>query len=120
MKKGLKAVQWFELPNHYVFHFVNSWDEGNTIKMFGLVHNNLKMEFTREHPFLAENFDSYLYKFEFNLDTGVAKMTKLIEECLEFASINLDFTGYKNRFAYLPFMADTVGTGQDASENVFL
>jgi 9-cis-epoxycarotenoid dioxygenase len=34
------AVQWFELPNHYVFHFVNAWEETNEkgeqiIKLFG-------------------------------------------------------------------------------------
>jgi len=23
------AVQWFDLPNHYVFHFVNAWEETN-------------------------------------------------------------------------------------------
>ena len=22
-------VQWFELPNHYVFHFVNAWEDVN-------------------------------------------------------------------------------------------
>jgi 9-cis-epoxycarotenoid dioxygenase len=33
-------VQWFELPNHYVFHFVNAWEDVNEngdqiIRLFG-------------------------------------------------------------------------------------
>jgi carotenoid cleavage dioxygenase-like enzyme len=36
-----EAVQWFELPNHYVFHFVNAWESTNEkgeiiIKMYGM------------------------------------------------------------------------------------
>jgi carotenoid cleavage dioxygenase-like enzyme len=68
---------------------------------------------------LAKNFAAHLCKLEFDLETGVAKMTKLIENmCFEFPTINVDFVGYKNRFAYIPFLADTVGTGINASENV--
>ena len=51
-------VQWFELPNHYVFHFVNAWESNNEkgeeiIKMYGMTQTRINIDFEDEHPFLA-------------------------------------------------------------------
>ena len=113
------------MPSHYVFHYVNASEEGSTIKFFGVVHESVRIGFnTGEHPFLhnkgSKNLFS-LHKFELNLELGGAAMTKLLPEMsFEFPTININFVGLKSRFCYLPFMADKVGEGPGANENVYL
>lgn len=123
MKKGHTDIQWFELPNHFVFHYANSWEEGNIIKIFAVVHQDIKIGFNnKEHPFLAEPISKIpFYKFELDLDTGKHTYTKLIDKfSFEFPTINLDYMGYKNQFCYLPYFADKVGEGMGGSQNVFI
>ena len=123
MKKGHTDIQWFNLPNHYVFHYANSWEEDNVIKIFAAVYEDIKIGFNNtEHPFLAEPVSKVpFYKFELDLKTGDYKYEKLISNfSFEFPTINLDYMGYKNQFCYLAYMADKVGEGDGASENVFI
>ena len=52
-------VQWFELPNHYTFHYVNSWEEKNkdgndNIILWGCTGTEVKIELETEHPFVGE------------------------------------------------------------------
>jgi 9-cis-epoxycarotenoid dioxygenase len=42
LNQNVDQIQWFELPSHYVFHFVNAWEETNEkgetiIKLFGCI-----------------------------------------------------------------------------------
>jgi len=37
MNKYGKDIKWFEFPSHFVFHFINSWEDGDIIKIFGCV-----------------------------------------------------------------------------------
>lgn len=86
-------VQWFELPNHYVFHFVNAWEETNDkgeaiIKMFGMTQISINLDFEEEHPFLAGKQAPKLSRFIFNLTTGESSWKVLIEETsMEFPVI---------------------------------
>ena len=56
-------IKWFELPNHYVFHYVNAWEKkapngDDLIVMFGCVLNDVNLDYKvkekdgSEHPFL--------------------------------------------------------------------
>ena len=43
------AVQWFDLPAHYVTHFVNSWEETNKegdliVKLFGIAYFEMNID----------------------------------------------------------------------------
>ena len=125
MKKGQTDVKWFSLPNHYIFHYVNAWEEGPVIKMFAVVHESVRIGFnTGEHPFLhnkdTKNIFS-LHKIELNLETGEEIFTKMISDMsFEFPTINLNYVGSKNKYCYMAYMADKVGEGPGANENVFL
>lgn len=78
-------VQWFEVPGHMVFHYVNAWEEkaangDDIIRCFGCVQKRIDIDFTDEHPFLKGKFSPVLTKFIFNLTTGKVEMTKLFED----------------------------------------
>ena len=54
-------IQWFEFESHYVFHYVNAWEERNEkgeeiIKFYGGVFKNFEPDMKSypfgEHPFL--------------------------------------------------------------------
>lgn len=106
---NVDQIKWFDVPAHYVFHYVNSWeeinDQGETIiTMFAVVWNGIDMEFQEHEHFWTSTDGHYLKKFTFNLATGEEVIKTMInDDMVEFPIINLSYTGYKNRFAYLPF-----------------
>ena len=66
-------IKWFDLPNHYVFHYINAWDSVNEkgediVTLFGCSLDDVSLEhkhkqdpndpFEEEHPFLWEAQDS--------------------------------------------------------------
>lgn len=68
--KDTNEIKWFDLPNHYVFHFVNAWDSKNEkgediVTMFGCALSDVNLEHKhkedyndpseKEHPFLWES-----------------------------------------------------------------
>jgi carotenoid cleavage dioxygenase-like enzyme len=110
MKKfcqNVDQVQWFELPSHYVFHYVNAWEETNEkgemiIKLFGCIQTKLSINFEEEHPFMDGQQSPKLTKFTFNLATGESTMVKLLDDiACEFPVINQNLVGYKTRYCYL-------------------
>mmetsp|Transcript_12485 Transcript_12485/g.20991 ORF Transcript_12485/g.20991 Transcript_12485/m.20991 type:complete len:141 (+) Transcript_12485:889-1311(+) len=60
LKRGCtdpEQVKWFSLPSHYVFHYVNAWEETNekgeeTVVTYGPVWNDIDIDFNQEHPFM--------------------------------------------------------------------
>lgn len=100
-------IQWFELPNHYVFHYVNAWEETNEngetiVKLFGCAQTQVHIELNKEHPFLGGEVDPVLSKFTFNLTTGESEW-KVLEKDLpcEFPVIDQNLMGRKHKYAYL-------------------
>lgn len=99
-------VQWFELPNHYVFHYVNAWEETNdlgevVLTAYGPAQEEVTIDLNVEHPF-ADAVQATMSRFEFNLTTGKATYTKLCPELsMEFPTIDLDLMGYKNRYTWV-------------------
>lgn len=120
-------VQWFELPNHYVFHFVNAWEETNEkgeqiIKLFGCTQTTINIDFgeDNEHPFLAGNQAPKLSKFVFNLTTGEADWKVLVEDInMEFPVIDQDLIGHKQRYTYLAIFKAKLPENQVGRDNVY-
>lgn len=88
-------IQWFTLPNHYVFHYANAWEEKNElgqdiIVMFGCPQDIVDIALEKDHPFFEdENFRIKFAKFTFNLVTGEAHMRTVVDHLsLEFPIIN--------------------------------
>ena len=112
--KDAKEIIWFDLPNHYVFHFANAFENGDIITMFGcslkdvqLQHSHNTHNVDSEHPFLWEDANSdtrgKLTKFTFNLATGATSMDILMDEASDFPLIDMDLMGYQNRYVYMTY-----------------
>lgn len=121
--KDVSEIQWFDLPNHYVFHYANAWEKkaengDDMIVMFGCAMKEPNLEFRveeadgSEHPFLWEDFSNdnrgKLTKFEFNLTTGESSMKLLVDEASDFPLIDMDIVGYESQYTYLTYFAKDI------------
>ena len=119
----VEDIKWFELPNHYVFHFVNAWEKkapngDDLVVMFGCVLNDVDLNYRvkekdgSEHPFLWQDTNNdnrgKLTKFEFNLSTGESSMKLLVDEGSDFPIVNADLVGYESQYAYLTYFAKDI------------
>ncbi|KAK9092065.1 hypothetical protein Syun_026976 [Stephania yunnanensis] len=94
-------IRWFELPNCYIFHNANAWEEGNEIVLITcrLENPNLDMVNGPVKDKL-DNFANELYEMRFNMETGLASQKKLSAPAVDFPRVNESYTGRKQRFVY--------------------
>lgn len=94
-------IKWFELPNCFIFHNANAWEEGDEVVLItcrlenpdlDLVSGNVKEK--------LENFSNELYEMRFNMETGLASQRKLSESAVDFPRVNESYTGRKQRYVY--------------------
>ncbi|XP_068344866.1 carotenoid 9,10(9',10')-cleavage dioxygenase 1-like [Pyrus communis] len=86
-------IRWFELPNCFIFHNANAWEEGDEVVLITCRLENLDFE-------KLENFTTELYEMRFNLNTGLASQKKLSEPAVDFPRVNESYTGRKQRYVY--------------------
>lgn len=94
-------MRWFELPNCYIFHNANAWEEGDEIILYTCRLLDLDLEMAAGP--LKENLKNYtneFYEMRFNLKTGDASQEKLSESAVDFPRINENYIGRKQRFVY--------------------
>eukprot|EP01018_Ginkgo_biloba_P032683 Gb_01701 [translate_table: standard] len=94
-------IQWFELPNCYIFHNANAWEEGDEIVLYTCRLTNVDLEMVsgtvKDN---LKNFQNELYEMRFNLKTGEASQKKLSESAVDFPRVNEKYTGRKQRYVY--------------------
>ncbi|KAK9089692.1 hypothetical protein Scep_028774 [Stephania cephalantha] len=90
-------IRWFELPNCYIFHNANAWEEGNEIVLITcrLENPNLDMVNGPVKDKL-DNFANELYEMRFNMETGLASQKKLSAPAVDFPRVNESYTGRKS------------------------
>lgn len=73
---------------------------------YGCAQEDVDIALEKDHPFFEdENFRIKLAKFTFNLVTGDADMTYVIDHLsTEFPIINQKFIGLKNRYAFICYL----------------
>ncbi|KAJ6755118.1 CAROTENOID CLEAVAGE DIOXYGENASE 1-3 [Salix purpurea] len=94
-------IKRFELPNFFIFHNANAWEEDDEIVLItcrlqdpGLdVANGAVKE-------KLEKIVDELYEMRFNMKTGVASQKKLSESAVDFPRVNESYTGRKQRYVY--------------------
>jgi carotenoid cleavage dioxygenase-like enzyme len=106
-----EEIQWFDLPNHYVFHYANSWETkaangDDLIVMYGCAMNDVNLNHTNtrqdglEHPFLWEDLEKdsrgKLTKFVFNLTTGAHEMKQVVEDSCDFPLVDTNLIGHES------------------------
>ena len=123
--QSLEQIQWFELPNHYVFHYVNAWeyknDEGqDMIKLFGCTQTHVDIDLDKgEHPFAAGAQAPQLSKFEFNLTTGTSEWKVQEKVNMEFPVVEQSLIGYTTKYAYLACFKTVVPETQEGKDNCY-
>ncbi|KAJ4829993.1 Dixin [Turnera subulata] len=90
-------IRWFELPNCFIFHNANAWEEGDEIVLItcrlqnpdlDMINGTVKKQ--------LECFTNELYKMRFNMKTGVATQKKLSESAVDFPRVNESYTSRKS------------------------
>jgi carotenoid cleavage dioxygenase-like enzyme len=96
---GNDEVTWFELDPFFVFHFLNGWDEGDTVVVDGCRAPHLPIAFgTEEAP---EPALPTLHRWTMNLADGRVTETQLDDRPGDFPRLNMHRSGLPNRYGYV-------------------
>ncbi|KAF3780589.1 Carotenoid 9-10(9'-10)-cleavage dioxygenase [Nymphaea thermarum] len=87
-------MRWFELPNCFIFHNANAWEEGDEVILITCRMENPDLDVIRgSNPVTLEDFKNELYEMRFDLKTGEASQKKLSGPAVDFPRINENYTG---------------------------
>ncbi|GMN53613.1 hypothetical protein TIFTF001_022745 [Ficus carica] len=90
-------IKWFELPNCFIFHNANAWEEEDEVVLITCRVGNLDPDAingtVKEN---LEHFQTELYEMRFNMKTGLASQRKLSESAVDFPRVNESYTGRKS------------------------
>ncbi|KAL0561870.1 hypothetical protein IC582_002315 [Cucumis melo] len=94
-------IQWFELPNCFIFHNANAWEEGDELVLITCRLENPDLDMVSGSvKEKLENFSNELYEMRFNLKSGLASQRKLSESAVDFPRVNESYTGRKQQYVY--------------------
>lgn len=103
-------VRWFETETCYIYHVVNSWEDGDEVVMTacmmtpnGYAPNPAYGPYAAMVNVLALN--AVPVEWRMNMATGEVKKRILDDRIGEFPVVNLDYTGRKTRWSYHVSMA---------------
>jgi len=97
-------IRWFEAKPCYIYHVINSWEEGDEVIMDTCMNYNPAPQANAKGA--IEKLKAYLrleavvYRYRFNLKTGAVKEEQLDDRLTEFPMINATRMGRKTRYAY--------------------
>ncbi|KAG9449437.1 hypothetical protein H6P81_009402 [Aristolochia fimbriata] len=99
--KNEREIRWFELPNCFIFHNANAWEEGDEIVLITCRLENPDLDMVNgDVKEKLENFKNELYEMRFNMKTGAASQKQLSVSAVDFPRVNESYTGRKQRFVY--------------------
>ncbi|KAM3686137.1 hypothetical protein ACJW31_11G174300 [Castanea mollissima] len=94
-------IRWFELPNCFIFHNANAWEEEDEVALITYRLQNPDLDMVngvvKEK---LENFTNELYEMRFNMKTGLASQKKLSASAVDFPRVNESYTGRRQRYVY--------------------
>ncbi|KAI4323412.1 hypothetical protein L6164_023020 [Bauhinia variegata] len=94
-------IRWFELPNCFIFHNANAWEEEDEVVLITCRLQNPDLDMVNGVvKGKLENFVNELYEMRFNLKTGEASQRKLSTSAVDFPRVNESYTGRKQRYVY--------------------
>ncbi|KAH0728270.1 hypothetical protein KY284_004135 [Solanum tuberosum] len=100
--KNESLIKWFELPNCFIFHNANAWEEGDDVVLITSRLQNPDLDAIKgtEKEEQRDGFTNELYEMRFNMKSGLASQKKLSEAAVDFPRINENYTGRKQRYVY--------------------
>ncbi|XP_019150854.1 PREDICTED: carotenoid 9,10(9',10')-cleavage dioxygenase 1-like [Ipomoea nil] len=104
--KNELLIKWFELPNCFIFHTANAWEEGDEVVMISCRIQNPDLDMASGTLKDSLDFVNELYEMRFNMKTGLASQKKLSESAVDFPRVNENYTGRKQRYVYATMLSD--------------
>ncbi|NET70703.1 MAG: 9-cis-epoxycarotenoid dioxygenase [Sphaerospermopsis sp. SIO1G2] len=99
------SIQWFESPSCYIFHTMNAYEEGDEVILIACRMNSTTV--LDSNSSTDTNADiPFLYRWQFNLRTGIVTETALDTVPSEFPRINENYTGRKTQYGYTGKIAE--------------
>ncbi|KAL0425621.1 UNVERIFIED_CONTAM: Carotenoid 9,10(9',10')-cleavage dioxygenase 1 [Sesamum radiatum] len=99
--KNELLIRWFELPNCFIFHNANAWEEGDEVVLITCRLQNPDLDMVNGSvKEKLENFTNELYEMRFNLKSGLASQKRLSVSAVDFPRVNESYTGRKQRYVY--------------------
>ncbi len=107
-------VRWFEASPTYVLHWLNAFEDGDTVVLDGYFQEQPAPPPLADAPrglgammaYLdAHSFRPKLHRWRFDLATGATREERLADDVLEFGVINPARAGRPYRFAWSMLMA---------------
>lgn len=103
-----RDIRWFEADPTYVLHFVNAYEDGDTIVLDGFYQgdpsprdNGMGNRWERAFRFLAlDRMQSRLHRWRLDLRTGLVREEQLSDSITEFGMMNGSYAGGAYRYAY--------------------
>lgn len=99
--KNESLIKWFELPNCFIFHNANAWEDGDEVVLISCRLENPDLDMVsgpvKEH---LENFLNQLYEMRFNMKTGLASQRQLSAPAVDFPRINENYTTRRQQYVY--------------------
>jgi carotenoid cleavage dioxygenase-like enzyme len=88
-------VKWFDVPSCFVFHIMNSFDQGDEVVVDAARYDQLWV--TSSHDFFHP---ARLSRFSMNMKTGKASVEEVYGRAMEFPQVNRDYWTRPYRYGY--------------------
>ena len=88
-------VKWFDVPACFVFHIMNSFDNGDDVVIDAARYDNLWVK--NSHDFFHP---ARLSRFSMNMKTGKASVEQIYEKAMEFPQVNRNLWTKPYRYGY--------------------
>uniref|UniRef100_A0A803NDM1 carotenoid 9,10-dioxygenase n=1 Tax=Chenopodium quinoa TaxID=63459 RepID=A0A803NDM1_CHEQI len=100
--KNESLIKWFELPNCFIFHNANAWEEGDEVVLITCRIENPDLEMVSgAAENRVEDFSNQLYEMRFNMKTGLASQKELSAPAVDFPRVNEYYWQHrKQRYVY--------------------
>ncbi|CAA3012611.1 carotenoid cleavage dioxygenase 1 [Olea europaea subsp. europaea] len=99
--KNELLIKWFELPNCFIFHNANAWEEGDEVVLITCRLENPDLDMVNSTvKERLDNFKNELYEMRFNLKNGLASQKRLSVSAVDFPRVNESYTTRKQQYVY--------------------
>ena len=88
-------VKWFDIPTCFIFHIMNSFEQGDEVVMDAARYDSLWVK--NSHDFFHP---AHLSRFSMNMKTGTASVQRLHDQPMEFPQVNRQFWTEPYRYGY--------------------
>lgn len=95
-REGTNAdVKWFDVPTCFVFHIMNSFEQGDEVIVDAARYDQLWV--TSSHDFFHP---ARLSRFSMNMKTGKASVSEVYPRSMEFPQVNREYWTRPYRYGY--------------------